>query len=66
MIEKQIFNPKDALQSYKGTPLYMAPEKNLKKEKSEIDKVDIYSLGVILYQMLTGSYPTITLDKGSD
>ncbi|AHK63314.1 serine/threonine-protein kinase PknD [Chlamydia avium] len=38
-----------------GTPDYMAPERLLGTPASE--KTDIYALGVILYQMLTLSFP---------
>jgi serine/threonine-protein kinase len=42
-----------------GTPLYMSPEQFMgKKAGGEIDgRTDIYSLGVVLYQMLTAQLP---------
>ena len=38
-----------------GTPLYMAPE--LVKHEKYSEKVDVWSLGVITYQLLTGTTP---------
>ena len=35
-----------------GTPLYMAPEVNDKSEYN--NKIDVYSLGIIVYEMLFG------------
>ena len=38
----------------------MSPEKvkNLYKDSDQVEKVDVYSLGVITYHMLTCEYPT--------
>lgn len=44
-----------------GTPLYMAPEQLMASprddERSPSDRVDIYSLGVILFELLAGRPP---------
>ena len=45
-------------QELAGTPQYMAPEQALGRGEQFGPGVDIYALGVILYEMITGRRPT--------
>src|SRR5690349_75806 len=50
------------LESIAGTLAYMAPEQTGRMNRSIDSRSDLYSLGVTLYQMLTGSLPFTALD----
>ena len=50
-------NDKDRKRTSCGTLLYMAPEVISPPEKGYCFEVDIWSIGVIMYHLLTGKYP---------
>ena len=50
-------------QSYIGTALFMAPEKNHQEQKIDYKKPDVYSLGVTMYFMLFGKYVNMSINN---
>lgn len=46
-----------------GTPSYMSPEQTLGRTREVDERSDIYSIGVLLYQLLTGTLP-YKVDRG--
>ncbi|WP_354082031.1 AAA family ATPase [Bradyrhizobium sp. S3.3.6] len=57
--ERQVPVPPEFLE---GTLAYMAPEQTGRMNRSIDSRSDLYSLGVMLYQMLTGSLPFTASD----
>ncbi len=58
---KQLSHLDEEMLTYCGTPLNMAPE--IMSNRPYTYKADIWSIGVLIFLMLTGSYPFIANTK---
>src|SRR6185369_14254588 len=56
-LAKRLSSDMTRSQAVMGTPAYMAPEQAGGKAKFVGPQADVYALGVILYQCLTGAVP---------
>jgi serine/threonine protein kinase len=42
---------------HRGTPRYMAPEQNVNKAVKDVYKVEVFSLGVVMFKLLFKAFP---------
>ncbi len=61
-LASQLPRERQAPETIAGTLAYMAPEQTGRMNRSIDSRSDLYSFGVTLYQMLTGSLPFVATD----
>lgn len=56
-LARRVESKEDLFETICGTPIYMAPE--LQRHENYTEKADLWSLGIILYEMVIGMPPFI-------
>jgi len=57
-------SPRNRMRLSAGTPLYLAPEVLLGRQKPYSSRCDVWSIGVLLCMFLTGQHPFFSQDSG--
>lgn len=62
----EFVNPANSyINSHRGSPAYLAPEVTMSGKPYDAKKAEIYTAGVILYTLATGSYPFVASNPQS-